>query len=184
MSILLTGILVFCARIIDVSIGTLRTISIIRGKTKIAFVLGFFEISMWLLVLSTVLDKVMNYPIIALFYAFGFSTGNVVGILIEKRLAMGQIVMRIITSQHGELLASEIRQEGFPVTTVDGEGAKGNVLILFIACERKNLKRIIPIIEKHTPEAFYVIEHAGSISKVYNPSNVPRTGWRAILKKK
>ena len=86
MSIWVLGVIIFFARIIDVSVGTLRTISIIQGRTKMAFYLGFIEISMWLAVLSAVLKKVMENPMLAIFYAAGFSTGNVVGILIEKNL--------------------------------------------------------------------------------------------------
>ena len=183
--ILLTGLVVFLARIIDVSIGTLRTLFIVRGKTKIAFVLGFIEINMWLLVLSTVLEKVMAYPVIALFYAFGFSTGNVVGILIERKIAIGHLILRVITPVHGEIMATQIRESGFPVTTVEGEGAKGKVTVLYIACERKHVKKIIPIVHEIDPDAFYITEQAGSVSKLHHTQTmVPRTGWRAIFKKK
>ena len=84
------GILVFFARIIDVSVGTFRTISIVHGRTKIAFFLAIIEISVWLIVLSQVLPRVVEKPLLGVFYAFGFATGNVVGILVEKRLAMGR----------------------------------------------------------------------------------------------
>ena len=89
MNIWLLGILVFLARIVDVSVGTLRTISIIQGRSKVAFVLAFIETTVWLLVLSAVLPQVMNSPILGVFYAFGFATGNVVGIMVEKRLGNG-----------------------------------------------------------------------------------------------
>jgi len=89
MDIWLLGIFVFIARIVDVSVGTLRTISIVQGRTKLSFFLAFIETSVWLVVLSAVLPKVMETPLLGLFYAFGFATGNVVGILVEKRLAMG-----------------------------------------------------------------------------------------------
>ena len=184
MSLWVIGILVFFARIFDVSIGTLRTVFIVRGKPQFAFFLGFVEISMWLLVLSTVLDKVMQFPILALFYALGFSTGNVVGIMLERKLAFGVINLRVITPYHGQEMATEIREQGFPVTTVDGKGAKGDVTLLYIVCQRKQLPKILPIIKEIDPNAFYITEQAGYVSRLHQYTLVPKTGWRAVFKKK
>src|SRR3970040_1187149 len=122
MNIWLLGILVFLARIVDVSVGTLRTISIVQGRTKVAFFLAFIETSVWLLVLSAVLPKVIESPLLGLFYAFGFATGNVVEILVEKRLAMGYTNFRIITSQYAKEITSSLREKGFAVTNFEGEG--------------------------------------------------------------
>ncbi len=183
-SILLTGILIFFSRVIDVSLGTLRTINIVQGRTRIAFILGFFEISMWLVVLSTVLNQVMTKPILGLFYALGFSTGNVVGILIERKIALGHTIFRVITADHGEIMATAIRNAGYAVTTFEGAGLKGKVIELYVVCDRKNLKDIIPIINSIDPKAFYITEQVGNVSRVYGPTMVPRTGWRAIMKKK
>jgi uncharacterized protein YebE (UPF0316 family) len=113
--------------VIDVSVGTLRTISIVQGRTKIAFFLAFIETSVWLIVLSAVLPQVMHTPLLGLFYAFGFATGNVVGILVEKRLAMGYTNFRIITSKHVKEITNSLREKGFAVTTFEGEGKDGKV---------------------------------------------------------
>jgi uncharacterized protein YebE (UPF0316 family) len=183
-AVLLTGILVFCSRVIDVSLGTLRTINIVQGRTRIAFILGFFEISMWLVVLSTVLPQVVAKPILGLFYALGFSTGNVMGIIIERKIALGHTIFRVITAEHGEIMASAIRRAGYAVTTFEGNGLKGKVIELYVVCDRKNLKEIIPIVNSIDENAFYITELAGDVSKIYRPTMVPRTGWRSILKKK
>ncbi|HPG37996.1 MAG TPA: DUF5698 domain-containing protein [bacterium] len=183
-AILITGILVFCSRVIDVTLGTLRTINIVQGRTKIAFILGFFEISMWLVVLSTVLPQVVAKPILGLFYALGFSTGNVVGIIIERKIALGHTIFRVITAEHGEIMATALRNAGYAVTTFEGTGLKGKVIELYVVCDRKNLREIIPIINSIDPNAFYITEQAGDVSKVYRPTMVPKTGWRAIIKKK
>ena len=87
---IITGILLFFARVVDVSMGTIRTISIVHGRTKMAFFLGFLEIGMWLAVISAVVSKIYERPILGIFYALGFSTGSVVGILIEKKLALAR----------------------------------------------------------------------------------------------
>jgi uncharacterized protein YebE (UPF0316 family) len=183
-NIWLLGIFVFIARVIDVSLGTLRTISIVQGRTKVAFFLAIIEISVWLLVLSAVLSKVMESPLLGLFYAFGFATGNVVGILVEKRLAMGYTNFRIITSLFAKEITNALRERGFAVTTFEGEGKDGKVTEIYVACERKALSGIVKVVKEIEPDAFYIAEPAGYVSKIRRPSMVPSTGWRAIQKKK
>jgi uncharacterized protein YebE (UPF0316 family) len=184
MNIWLLGILVFFARIADVSVGTLRTISIIQGRTKVAFVLAVVEISVWLMVLSAVLPKVIESPLLGVFYAFGFATGNVVGILVEKKLAMGYANFRIITMYHAKEIAETLREKGFAVTTFEGEGKDGKVTEVYVACERKALPGLIKLVKEIEPDAFYIAEQAGFVSKIRRPMMVPATGWRAVMKKK
>jgi len=184
MNIWLLGILIFLARVVDVSVGTLRTISIVQGRTKIAFFLAFIETSVWLLVLSAVLPQVMHTPVLGLFYAFGFATGNVVGILVEKRLAMGYTNFRIITSKNVKEITNSLREKGFAVTTFEGEGKDGKVTEIYVASERKNLSILVKIVKEIEPDAFYIAEQAGYLSKIHRPTMVPTTGWRAIQKKK
>lgn len=184
MNIWLLGVLVFLARIVDVSVGTLRTISIIQGRTKVAFFLAFIETTVWLLVLSAVLPKVMESPLLGIFYAFGFATGNVVGILVEKRLAMGYTNFRVITTKYAKEITDSLREKGFAVTTFEGEGKDGKVTEVYVACERKALPQLIKLVKEIEPQAFYIAEQAGFISKIRRPSMLPATGWRAVQKKK
>ncbi|MGB5287608.1 MAG: DUF5698 domain-containing protein [Ignavibacteriaceae bacterium] len=184
MNIWLLGVFIFLARIVDVSVGTLRTISIIQGRTKVAFFLAFIETSVWLLVLSAVLPRVMESPLLGLFYAFGFATGNVVGILVEKRLAMGYTNFRVITTRFAKEITNSLRQKGFAVTNFEGEGKDGVVTEIYVASERKNLPALIKIVKEIEPDAFYIAEQAGFISKIRRPTMVPATGWRAVQKKK
>jgi uncharacterized protein YebE (UPF0316 family) len=184
MNVWLLGILVFLARIVDVSVGTLRTISIIQGRTKVAFFLAFIEISVWLLVLSEVLPKVMHSPLLGFFYAFGFATGNVVGITVEKWLAMGFINLRVITTKFATEISDSLREKGFAVTTFEGEGKDGKVTEIYVVTDRKNLPSLIKIVKGIEPDAFYIAEQAGIVSKIRRPTMVPATGWRAVQKKK
>lgn len=184
MNIWTLGVIVFFARITDVSIGTLRTISIIQGRTKVAFMLAIIEISVWLIVLSEVLPKVMQSPLLGVFYAFGFATGNVVGITVEKRLAMGYANFRIITTHNAKKIAEILREKGFAVTTFEGEGKDGKVTEVYVACERKALPGLIKLVKEIEPEAFYIAEQAGFVSKIRRPMMVPATGWRSVMKKK
>jgi uncharacterized protein YebE (UPF0316 family) len=184
MNIWLLGVLIFFARIIDVSVGTLRTISIVQGRTKIAFFLAFIETSVWLIVLSEVLPKVVQAPILGVFYAFGFASGNVVGILVEKRLAMGYINFRIITGKYAKEITNTLREKGFAVTNFEGEGKDGKVTEIYVVSDRKNLPGLIKIVKGIEPDAFYIAEQAGLVSKIRRPTMVPTTGWRAVQKKK
>ena len=184
MNIWILGVLIFLARIIDVSVGTLRTISIIQGRTKIAFFLAFIETSVWLIVLSEVLPKVVAEPILGVFYAFGFATGNVVGILVEKRLAMGYTNFRVITTKFAKEITNSLREKGFAVTNFEGHGKDGMVTEIYVVSDRKNLPLLIKIVKEIEPEAFYIAEQAGIVSKIRRPTMVPATGWRAVQKKK
>jgi uncharacterized protein YebE (UPF0316 family) len=184
MNIWILGIIVFLARIIDVSMGTLRTISIVQGRTKVAFFLAIIEISVWLTVLSAVLPKVLETPLLGVFYAIGYATGNVVGILVEKRLAMGYANLRIITMHYAKEISFALRGKGFAVTTFEGEGKDGKVTEVYVACERKALPGLIKLVKEIEPDAFYIAEQAGFISKIRRPTMIPTTGWRAVMKKK
>lgn len=181
---LLTGLAIFGARVADVSMGTMRTISIVQGRTRTAFLLGFVEVSLWLVVISTVVKQIGDRPVLGFFYAFGFSTGNVVGILLERRLAFGHIVLRVISHRFGASMADQIRQAGFAATTFIGEGRSGPVTLIYVACRRRDLKQIIPIVKAIDPSAFYLTEPAGTVSKMISPGMQTPTGWRAIFKKK
>lgn len=181
---LLMGAVIFVARVVDVSLGTVRTISTVQGRTKTAFFLGFIEVSMWLIVISTVVSTITHKPILGVFYALGFSTGNVVGILMERKLAFGHIVLRIISPQRGREMAGRMRDAGFGVTTFQGEGLNGSVTELFVVSRRRDLRNLLDIATTADPSAFYLTEQTCSVSRIYRPFMQQPTGWRAIFKKK
>lgn len=133
------------------------------------------------MVLSAVLQKVIESPMLAFFYAVGFSTGNVVGILIEKKLAMGYTNLRIISSFNGKNIANRIREKGHKATIFEGEG---KVLEVYVVCERKAVPELINLVREIEPDAFYITEQVGIVSKMLRPMMVPATGWRSIHKKK
>jgi uncharacterized protein YebE (UPF0316 family) len=183
-NIIVTGIFVFFARICDVSIGTVRTIVTVQGRTAIAFGLGLIEITIWILVVSTVILQVNEHPVLIPFYAFGYATGNFIGIIVERKLAFGTTILRVITRDAGKPIADHLRKEGQPVTVFAGEGMKGPVNELYIACRRRDIKWILPEVKKMDNQAFYVIEQARDVSKILKPIHTPIGGWRAVFKKK
>lgn len=183
-SIIITGIFVFLARICDVSIGTIRTIMTVQGRTVISFVLALFEITIWVLVASTVINQVKETPVLVVFYAFGYATGNVVGIIVERKLAFGIIILKLLSRTAGQQIADFLRQKGQPVTVFVGEGMKGPVSELYIACRRRDLKWILPQVQKLDENVFYIIEQARDISRILKPVQTHMGGWRSVFKRK
>lgn len=183
-NILMTGVIVFFARICDVSMGTIRTIVTVQGRTLIAFCLAVCEIVIWISVASTVINQVKDHPVLIVFYAFGYATGNVVGIKVEGFLAFGVIILRIICREKGDEIAARLRELGQPVTKFIGEGMKGPVVELYIVSRRKYLNNLIKEVRSIDEDAFYVIEQARSMNKILKPVSTPLGGWRTTEKKK
>lgn len=178
------GVVVFLARVVDVSLGTLRTIAIVHGRTLLSFWLGFFESGIWLLVVSTIVQSVYQQPALGVIYAFGFATGNLVGIKVEKLIAMGHLILRVNSSSNSSKLAHAMRSKGYKVISFIGEDHTGPVTELYVVCKRRDLKSLLGLVTRLDPYAFYVTEQAGSVSNICRPIMQPATGWRAILKKK
>jgi uncharacterized protein YebE (UPF0316 family) len=178
------GMIIFFARICDVAVGTVRTIVTVQGRTGLSFVLGVIEVTIWITMVSTVVSKVKESPVLIIFFALGFATGNVVGIIVERKLAFGTIILRIITLTQGKSMADHLRKIGQPVTTFIGEGMTGQITELCVACNRRDLKLLLPIVREEDPYAFYITERTDDVSKILRPFHTPITGWRAVFKKK
>ncbi len=163
----LTGIIIFFARIADVSVGTIRLLAIVSGRTFLAFLLGFIEISLWLIIIAKVLNEISQKPLLGVFFALGFSAGNAVGIVLDKRIALGHIVLKVFTRNDGEKIAERIRQTGSLVTTFYGEGEFGVVTELYMVCKKRELKWVIQLVKTFDPEAFYLTEPVLSVSKKF-----------------
>jgi uncharacterized protein YebE (UPF0316 family) len=162
---LLTGLIIFVARIVDVSVGTVRLLAIVSGRTFLAFFLGFVEISLWLVIIAKVLNEISNKPLLGLFFALGFSAGNAVGILLDKKIALGHLVLKIFIQGDGKGIADNIRQTGFSVTTFDGEGEYGAITELNIVCRKRELRKIVQTVKILDPDAFYITEPVLSVSR-------------------
>lgn len=181
---LVIGFLIFFARIGDVSIGTVRTIVTVQGRSVIAFCLAIFELLIWITVVSTVIHKMKDQPVLALFYAFGYATGNVVGIAVERKIALGVVVLRVFSRTAGKKIADHLRQMGQPVTIFKGEGMHGPVDELYIAGRRRHLRKMLNVVKQEDPDAFYITEMARDVRKAVRPSSFQFTGWRTVFKKK
>ncbi len=178
------GLLIFLARVVDVSIGTIRTISTVHGRIKTAFVLGAIEVTIWLLVVSTMITEISSRPILVVFYALGFSTGNVLGILVERRIAFGYVGLRVFCREKGPEIADAMREAGYAVTSFEGQGKSGTVIELYAVCKRKYLKDLVAISRRFEPGAFYTSDHVGTVRQTLQTVSRQPTGWRAIMKRK
>ncbi|BCR04886.1 UPF0316 protein [Desulfuromonas versatilis] len=157
LSMLAVPLLVFIARILDVSIGTLRITFISRGLKALAAPLGFVESLIWVLAISQVMQHLHNWGTY-LAFALGFGAGNYVGLLLEERLAVGNLIIRTIAHDEAPGLAAALWKAGFGVTSVDARGQTGPVKVIFTVAKRRNLKNVINLIRQFNPDALYTIE--------------------------
>lgn len=150
-------IIIFFARICDVTLGTIRIILVARGKRNIAPFLGFFEVLIWIVAIGQLVQHIHSVTAY-LMYAAGFATGNYVGMWLEDKIALGMVIVRIILSQGGDELARALHDNGFGVTFYDGEGSNGPVKLIFTIVPRKSLETVKSIIHQYHPSAFISIE--------------------------
>jgi len=147
---------IFFARLVDVSMGTMRQILIIRGRRGIASVSAFFEIMIWILAISRVitqLDKI--YYMIA--FALGFASGNYLGSYIEERIALGYMFAYIVPKKRSHDLAHKLREAGFGVTLIHGIGLKGPEPVYNVLFRRRDTQRLLDVIKKYDRNAFYTL---------------------------
>ncbi len=155
------SLLIFVTEVCVVTVGTLRIIFVARGQKFVAPVLGFFEIMMWLFAAGVTMKNLDRWHCCAAF-ALGFTLGSYFGILIEKWLALGTVIVRIITHRDAAELIEELRAADYGVTCIEGEGATGRVQIVVTVVKRKHLPEIIAFIETHHPGTFYAVDEVQS----------------------
>ena len=156
--------LIFCARICDVSLGTIRVIFITKGVRYLAPLIGFFEVIIWLLAIGQVMNNLTN---VASYIAYGggFAMGTFIGMRIEEKISLGLTSIRIITIEEPSQLVNYLRSQNYGVTTVDGEGSTGQVKMVFSIIRRQDLPDVVEVIKKLHPGAFYSIEDVKSVSE-------------------
>ena len=161
--------LIFSLRVMDMTLDTLRVLVVMRGRKGIAWVLGFFQALIFVLAISSVLKNLDN-PLNIIGYAAGFATGNVVGRLIEERMAIGFMQFTIISSTRGAVVANQLRQSGFAVTEIPARGQNGMVTMLQTNVKRKDISNIETIVLEADPDAFVTLDETRPVRRGY---------WRA-----
>ena len=154
---ILLPLIIFFARICDVSLGTMRIVFVSKGKKNIAPILGFFELFIWIVVINEVFksaDSIVCY----LAYAGGYAAGNFIGLNIEERLALGSQLIKVFSPKDVTLLQKHLNEAGFGVTVIEGDGSAGKVKILYTVINRKTFAQVEKILKEFDPLIFYVIE--------------------------
>jgi uncharacterized protein YebE (UPF0316 family) len=167
-------LLIFLARICDVSIGTLRIIFVSKGKRNIAPILGFFEVLIWITAISKIMENLDNY-INFVAYAAGFATGNFVGMIIEEKLAMGILMIRIFAYERGNELVQTLNARGFGATVVEAHGARENIDLIYSIVKRNELANVLDVISLINPKAFYTIEDVKAVNEGIFTPNKPNS---------
>jgi uncharacterized protein YebE (UPF0316 family) len=169
-SYVILPLLIIVARISDVSFGTLRIVMVSKGQKLIAPVLGFFEVVIWLITMSKVIQNIDNW-VAYVAYGLGFACGNYIGLIIEEKLAVGIVRLQIITRTNADQLIVKLRESGYGITHHEANGSEGKVAVIYSIIKRTNINRVITLIREYNPQAFYSIEDVRSVSKdVYSPS--------------
>lgn len=156
-------VLIFLARITDVSINTIRIIFMLHSRKALATFLGFFESLIWLLAISQIFQNLTSWMTYVA-YAGGFAMGILVGMLIEERLAIGRVVVRVITRQPATELIKFLTEQGYRYSNVDAVSDEGKVNVLFTVIQREMLKSTIEAIKMFNPKAFYTVEGVKKVS--------------------
>jgi len=154
---LLLPAFIFAAEMCVVTVSTMRTIFVARGMKVLAPLLGFFEVSIWLFAIGAVMKHLSDWNCSAAF-AGGFTLGNFLGILLEEKLAMGNVVLRVITHKDAGGLVEALKTAGFGVTLVDGRGSCGPVRIVLCILRRKDLERVLALARSFDPQVFYSVD--------------------------
>ncbi|MCI0463627.1 MAG: DUF2179 domain-containing protein [Gemmataceae bacterium] len=175
---LLLPLLVFLAEMCVVTLGTIRIIFVSRGMKVLAPILGFFEICIWLFAIGQIMKNLSNLGCY-LAFAAGFTLGNFLGVLIEKRLAIGTLVVHIITHRDASALIRRLRLAEYGVTSIDGQGGTGPVKIVLTVIKRKELAKVVAIIEAFDPKAFYSVDEIQSAAAGVFPATKGR--WKEVV---
>jgi uncharacterized protein YebE (UPF0316 family) len=163
-------LLIFFARMTDVTLMTLRIIFVSRGKRYLAPLLGFVEVFIWIAVVSQIIRGANNL-VAYLAYAAGFAAGSYVGIYIENRLAIGTLVVRAIITRGAEELVARLQRAGYGVTSVDGRGSAGPVTLIYTVIKRKDLPQVMEIMHAAEPKPFITVEEVRSTEQGIFPQN-------------
>jgi uncharacterized protein YebE (UPF0316 family) len=172
--------LIFLARIVDVSLQTIRIVSISRGIRWLAPLVGFFEVLIWLLAIGQIM-KTVSHPVAYIAYAAGFATGTAIGQSIERRLTLGMVIVRVITPPHdGPGLCQKLRDQGFGFTAVPGRGSEGPVEIILTVVRRQFLQQVLALVRATLPDAFFSIEEVTSARESVYPIVSRRDPFRPL----
>jgi len=178
-----TALLIFALRVVDVSLGTIRTIAVVHGRVRASVVLGFVEILIWVTAISSVIANLSRSPLLLVAYAGGFATGNATGILLERRLAWGNVIVRFLSTPAAQQIASYLRDKGHWAAVFQAAGPEDDHSLVFGTCPKSQLRAVIEEARRLDPEVVYSVEPVLESGAPSRP--LPHaTGWRSTFLRK
>ncbi len=176
--------LIFLARVVDVSLGTLRIVFVSKGLRYLAPIIGFFEVIIWLLAIRVIMQN-LNNLMCYLAYGAGFAMGNYIGIYLENKFAVGRAVLRVITRMDASELIQTLRKKGYGVTNIMAQGSDGNVNVIFMVIRRCDFETVANLIKRFNSKAFYTLEDVRFVSEGIFPTKrlgLPRDLYFPLFK--
>jgi uncharacterized protein YebE (UPF0316 family) len=175
---ILLPLVIFVAETLVVTISTVRIISVSRGRKVLASVLGTFEITIWLFAIGKVMQNLNDWTCFVAFAA-GFTIGNFFGIILEAKLAIGNLVVRVITHRNGAEIVGALKAAEYGVTSIDAQGATGAVQVILTVIPRKELDKVVGLIKACDPKVFYSVDDLQSAAAGISPTG--RVSPRKLL---
>lgn len=176
-----TSLLIVLARVVDVSLGTMRTMFIVQGRRALAFSLGFAESLIWVYVVSSVIAH-LHQPVYAISFALGFALGNFIGITLEGWIGHGKQVVRVFSRQAHEI-ADGLRDRRFVVSEFSATGREGPIGMLFLQTDRRKVPDVLRFVTDVDPGSYFIVDDV-RMTSVQQMQRFEPTGWRAVFKKK
>jgi len=167
-SFFLVGLGIFALRVVDITLYTTRFLMVVSGRKRLAWLFGFFQALIFITVIRSVITSTGEWNRI-IGYSAGFATGLIVGMFLESRMALGYSQVRIISSRLGTLIADVLREQGYGLTEISGQGKDGVVSMISCYVPRRQTERVVKTVEKADPEAFVTIESVRSVQRGFWP---------------
>jgi len=161
-------LLIFLARIFDVSLGTMRLIYVSKGFKRIVPFIAFVEVLIWIIAIGQIMEN-LTHPICYVAYAAGFAAGNYIGMCLTDKMSLGMVLIRILTKTDATELIEALRAKEYGLTTVNGQGVYGKVKILFSVVPKSDAKAVISLVRNFNPKAFYTVEEIGFTESGFFP---------------
>ena len=159
MDLLILCIKIFCVRILDVSLGTVRMIVTVKGNKLVASLIGFVEVLIWFLIVKEALNTEETSIFIALSYSLGYATGTFIGGILSEKFVSGTLSVQVVLSNSDHSIIDKIRDEGFAVSVVNAKGIDENIekYMLFMEIDKRKLNKLKYLIKSLDSKAFVVV---------------------------
>ena len=173
------ALVIFGLRIVDVSLGTIRTIAVVNGRLLMSVAFGFMEVMVWVIAVSQVITRLEESPLLLLAFAAGYAAGNGAGVCLDRWLAMGTCVLRFISMDRGDQVAEALRRLDQRVTTFEGRGRDGRRVMAYISCRRRSVERLVEAAREVDPAIYFDVEY-GVAARLPMPPT-PGPGLRSLV---